>query len=265
MPKMYELEFSDKRVSRKRSVGISAVISLILFAISSTAIAGPSAAKFALTFSGHGQSVKQDDAEASGIASSFVAVQAEKHDRIIVDAMRGDQLALNQAIDTLFFNTDISKNRPYKIAEIVKLAILTNPEVQIGEALSKIIHLCSKPKILDIEKFISEHNLANEYDHEILYSRKYGFIEEAANGGRFGKPNAELALQLACHSANGFADHEELDGRPDAAGLPESILIIFHLFSQWKNPTSSRFDVCNHFYTNSGGVFCDARILNPLQ
>ena len=33
----------DKRVSRKRSAGLSAVISLFLFAISSTAIAGPSA------------------------------------------------------------------------------------------------------------------------------------------------------------------------------------------------------------------------------
>jgi hypothetical protein len=109
-------------------------------------------------------------------------------------ARRGDIPALRSALDRLFLSENAQPKHPRLALDLFEAAKRANPKSTIPDEaeIVELLKMASAAAPFDLNAFLNQHNLAAS---EPYFCWK--LAEEASTGGRFGKADAQLVLQLA--------------------------------------------------------------------
>ena len=108
-------------------------------------------------------------------------------------ARKGDFSALKSTLDCLYLNEGVQPQDPSLALELYETAKRANPEGSIpGEAeIVDLLKMAAAAGPFDLEVFLTQHGLTKEEPYFL-----WKLAEEASVGGRFGKPDPQLVLQL---------------------------------------------------------------------
>lgn len=163
-------------------------------------------------------------------------------------AKKGHVKALGYALNELFFRAEnLRIADPQKALGLYREAMRNNPSMKMNPLKIDIgsIEKCTEPGNFDGAVFLRRYNL--EVEHAAAENNPYyvwELAEAAANSERFGKPDAELVLQLICHG--GFVPLE-VDVAVDNA------------YNRWENGKAPHFDICENVTSKYGRGYCSGR------
>ncbi|MDD5736704.1 MAG: lysozyme inhibitor LprI family protein [Candidatus Omnitrophica bacterium] len=160
-------------------------------------------------------------------------------------AKRGHDEALDYALDALLFRANsLERANPQKALEIYKQAKKANPKIRLydEDVKLKTIQMSVEPGPFDWKAFCKKYNVT-PHDDEAMY-HVWVIAEEASRGGRFGKPDPKLILQLV--SRGGWAPAEL-----------EYAVVAVH--KNWKSGTTKEFNICDYITSGGGMAFCASR------
>ena len=160
-------------------------------------------------------------------------------------AKRGHGKALNHAINALLLTANsLERANPQKAFELYKQAKKANPKIELydEEVMLKTIRMSVEPGPFDWKAFCKKYNVAPHND-EVMY-HVWMIAEEASRGGRFGKPDPKLILQLVSRGGSVPAELE---------------YAIADVYKNWKSGTVKEFNICDFITSGSGMAFCASR------
>jgi len=160
-------------------------------------------------------------------------------------AMKGHEDALDYALDALLFRANsLERANPKRALEVYKQAKKVNPSIKLydEDVKLKTIQMSVEPGEFDWKAFCRKYNVLPHND-EVMY-HVWLIAEEASKGGRFGKPDPKLILQLV--SRGGWAPAELEYAVEDA-------------YKNWKSGTVKEFNICDHITSGGGMAFCASR------
>ncbi len=178
------------------------------------------------------------------IAYKYVLTPEERIYHYSEAAKKGHGEALDYVLDELFFMANsLERANPQKALEIYNQAKKANPYLELydEEVKIKTIRMSVEPGEFDARAFCEEYNIALEGD-EMYYV--WTIAEEASRGGRFGKPDSKLILQLV--SRGGWVPAELKSA-------------VEETYNNWKNGVVKEFNICNHITSGAGMSFCASR------
>jgi hypothetical protein len=149
-------------------------------------------------------------------------------------ARLGDMSALRSALNLLFFNESGQSKHPLLALELYETAKKANPKGYISDEAQtvELLKMASAAKPFDYNAFLNQHGLNGLNDEEPYFCWK--LAEEASVGGRFGKPDPQLALQLAvCGSGS----------------LSERLSAVRAAHANWVNKDGTKFEYKAHIST----------------
>ncbi|WP_020591274.1 lysozyme inhibitor LprI family protein [Kiloniella laminariae] len=161
-------------------------------------------------------------------------------------AKLGHSEALSYVLDALVFRADSLRwANPQAALELFYQAQQVNPALELydGEAKLRVLQMAAEPRGFDPEAFITRYKL----DEAALEDDFYGIwqlAEEASRGGRFGKPDPELVLNLVIRGGSVPA---------------ETSAAISDAYANWKAGQAEPFNICDYVTSGSGMGFCAAR------
>jgi hypothetical protein len=162
-------------------------------------------------------------------------------------AKRGHQEALDRALDKLFFMArNLMVGNPKEALEVYRLAVNANAAVRWPRYRNiDTVRKCAEAGAFDADAFIDAHGLAQEHDTSYLgFYHVWELAEDAAAGGRFGPPNAELVLHLVCRGGVVPAEVE---------------FAVSTVHAQWKAGKAPDFNICNNVSSRIGIGYCSGR------
>jgi len=160
-------------------------------------------------------------------------------------AKRGHDEALDYALDALLFRANsLERANPQEALEVYKQAKKANPKIKLydEEVKLKTIQMSVEPGPFDWKAFCKKYNVLPHND-EVMY-HVWLIAEEASKGGRFGKPDPKLILQLV--SRGGWAP-AELE------------YAVEDVYKNWKSGTAKEFNICDFITSGGGMAFCASR------
>ncbi|MCZ4279957.1 hypothetical protein O4H49_04150 [Kiloniella laminariae] len=161
-------------------------------------------------------------------------------------AKLGHGEALGYVLDALVFRADsLRRANPQAALDLFYQAQQVNPALELydGEAKLRVLQMAAEPRNFDPDAFITRYKL----DEAALEDDFYGIwqlAEEASRGGRFGKPDPELVLNLVIRGGSVPAE--------TAAAIRDS-------YTNWKADKVVPFNICDYVTSGSGMGFCAAR------
>jgi uncharacterized protein YecT (DUF1311 family)/TPR repeat protein len=192
------------------------------------------------------KAAKEGSSEAHfAIAYKYVVTPEERIYHFSEAAKRGHEDALDYALDALLFRANsLERANPQKALEVYKQAKQANPEIKLydEEVKLKTIQMSVEPGPFDWKAFCKRYNVLPHND-EVMY-HVWLIAEEASKGGRFGKPEPKLILQLV--SRGGWVP-AELECAVDQA------------YKNWKSGTVKEFNICDYITSGGGMAFCASR------
>ena len=160
-------------------------------------------------------------------------------------AKRGHGEALDYVLDALLFRANsLERANPQKALEVYKQAKRANPSLKLydEEVKLKTIQMSIAPGAFDAKAFCKKYNVLPD-DDEAMY-HVWRIAEEASRGGRFGKPDPKLILQLV--SRGGWAP-AELE------------YAVEETYKNWKKGVVKEFNICDYITSGGGMAFCASR------
>jgi len=179
------------------------------------------------------------------LAYKFVLPRKLRISHYAAAAKQGHSEALQFALDELFFQAgDLRIGSPERALDIYRSALSVNPKIRVPYRNIDAIRKCIDPGTFDGPLFLKKHGLSQEHDnHQGIYYI-WLLAEEAARGGRFGKPNSTLALHLACRGGEVPA---------------ETALAVKALHTNWREGKSPSFNMCDYVTSGMGMNYCSSR------
>lgn len=160
-------------------------------------------------------------------------------------AKRGHEEALDYALDALLFRANsLERANPQKALEVYKQAKKANPSLKLYDEAVKLktIQMSIEPGAFDAKAFCKKYNVLPDNDDAMYHV--WRIAEEASKGGRFGKPDPKLILQLV--SRGGWAP-AELE------------YAVEDVYKNWKSGTVKEFNICGFITSGGGMAFCASR------
>jgi hypothetical protein len=152
------------------------------------------------------------------LVAAYVASSGQG-ERLFLDmeaARGGDMQALRAALDRLYVDRRDPFGDPSLALELYNAARNANPKVSFEGAaeVAELLKMAVAPGPFDMEAFLNRDTLADWRQRAASFRESMGgptfflweLAEEASVGGRFGKPDAQLALQLAARGAGSLAE-----------------------------------------------------------
>ena len=161
-------------------------------------------------------------------------------------AKRGHAQALNYAIDMLVLRANsLRLSNPQRALELYEQARKANPALTLydEENTIKLLKMCAEPKGFDAEAFIKKYKVQDGHDGAADYY-VWELAEEASRGGRFGKPDPELVLNLVIRGGSVPAELKAA---------------VEKVYSDWKNGQVEEFNICDFITSGFGAGYCAAR------
>ena len=157
----------------------------------------------------------------------------------------GHPEAVAEMFDALLFRANsLTLANPEKAYEIYKLAKTHNPFLSLYEEEGQVstIKKCIEAGHFDGKRFVEKYGIK-----EIELNDSYSIWElasEASRGGRFGKPNTQLVLQLVCRGSSVPAELE---------------IAVDTTYINWKSNKNFEFNVCDYVQSGLGQSYCSAK------
>jgi hypothetical protein len=161
-------------------------------------------------------------------------------------AKTGHAKALEYALEKLLFRAaSLRFANPQKALDLYEAAKKANPGLSLYEEEKTValLKLCAEPKGFDAEQFIKKYGLEDSDGQGESYY-VWELAEEASQGGRFGKPDPELVLNLVIRGGVVPAEFEAA---------------VKKVHSDWKNSVVEKFDICDYVLSGSGQQYCAQR------
>ncbi len=191
------------------------------------------------------KAAKEGSAEAHfALGYKFVLPDGEGLFHYVEAAKMGHAEALSYAIERLVFRADsLRRADPQKALALYDTAKKVNPNLKLfdEEGTVEILKRCAEPKGFDADVFIKKYGISKDEDSG------YGIwelAEEASRGGRFGKPDPELVLNLV------------IRGSQVPAELGAAIKVVY---ANWKKGVVAPFDLCDYITSGMGQGYCAFR------
>jgi uncharacterized protein YecT (DUF1311 family)/TPR repeat protein len=160
-------------------------------------------------------------------------------------AKKGHEDALDYALDALLFRANsLERANPKKALEVYKQAKKVNPSIKLydEDVKLKTIQMSVEPGEFDWKAFCKKYDVL-PHDDDAMY-HVWRIAEDASKGGRFGKPDPKLILQLV--SRGGWAP-AELEYAVEAT------------YKDWKAGKVKEFNICDYITSGGGMAFCASR------
>lgn len=160
-------------------------------------------------------------------------------------AKKGHEEALSYALDALLFRANsLERANPQKALEVYKQAKKANPSLKLydEDVKLKTIQMSIEPGVFDAKAFCKKYNVLPD-DDDAMY-HVWMIAEEVSKGGRFGKSDPKLILQLV--SRGGWAP-AELE------------YAVEETYKNWKNGVVKEFNICDFITSGGGMAFCASR------
>lgn len=118
-------------------------------------------------------------------------------------ARKGDMSALRSALNRLFLGESTRRGDPSLALELYETAKKANPKGSLpGEAeIVEFLKMAVAAGPFDLQAFLTQHHLSEEEPYFL-----WKLAEEASVGGRFGKPDPQLVLQLVVRAAGNLSE-----------------------------------------------------------
>ncbi|MEK9673424.1 MAG: lysozyme inhibitor LprI family protein [Rhodospirillaceae bacterium] len=179
------------------------------------------------------------------LAYKFVLPRELKVFHFALAAEQGHLEALKFALDALFFRAgDIRIGSPERALDIYRLALNVDPKLRVPYRNIDAIRKCIDPGTFDGAQFLKTHGLSQEHDDNRRVYYVWSLAEEAARGGRFGKPNPALVLHLVCRGGEVPAETE---------GAVKAV------HAKWKEGKLPSFNLCDYVTSGMGMNYCSSR------
>jgi hypothetical protein len=179
------------------------------------------------------------------LAHKYIATQRERIYHYSEAARHGHGEALDYALDVLLFNADsLELADPQAALDLYYQAKKANPCIDFfaEETKLKIMKMCAEPGKFDALAFCKKYDLkpddGNGFYHVWLIA------EEVSKGGRFGKPDPKLILQLVARGGCVTAEFWHA---------------VEEAHKNWKNGEAKEFDICDHVTSGFGMGFAARR------
>ena len=183
------------------------------------------------------------------LVSVYIASSGQG-ERLFLDmeaARKGDLSALRAALDRLYVDRLDPFGDPSLALELFNAAKKANPKGAIeGEAeVAELLKMAVAPGPFDMEAFLKRDNLADWRQRAAASPESKGgpsfflwkLAEEASVGGRFGKPDPQLALQLAARGAG---------------SLGERLSAVRAAYANWNGNATAKFEYRKHLPSLEG-------------
>jgi uncharacterized protein YecT (DUF1311 family) len=160
-------------------------------------------------------------------------------------AKKGHAKALDSALEHLLFRANSLKADPQKAMDLYDEAKKANPSLSLYDEANaiKLLKMCVEPKGFDGEKFMKKYGLEDKGEQNQDYY-VWELAEEASRGGRFGKPDPELVLNLVIRGGM----------------VPAELrLAVEKVHANWKNGIIEEFDICDYITSGIGQGYCASR------
>jgi hypothetical protein len=180
------------------------------------------------------------------LAYRYVWPNNEGLNHYIKAAQKGHEKALGYALDGLLFRADSLKSAdPQKALDLYLLAKRTNPGLHLfdEEHVARVLQMCAEPKGFDAIAFMNKYNIKEEEVENFGYGT-WELAEEASKGGRFGKPDPWLVLNLVIRGGSVPA---------------ELSYAVEDTYKNWKNGVVKEFNICDYVTSGYGEGYCAAR------
>ena len=173
----------------------------------------------------------------------FVLPDDEALFHFIEAAKMGHEKALGYALDSLFFRADSLQADPQKALDLYGAAKKANPHLQLfdEEGTVKLLRMCVEPKGFDGAAFMKKYGIT---EGEVEGYGIWELAEEASRGGRFGKPDPWLVLNLVIRGSQVPAEM--------AAAVEDT-------YQNWKQGVAKPFNLCDYITSGMGQGFCAER------
>jgi uncharacterized protein YecT (DUF1311 family) len=164
-------------------------------------------------------------------------------------ARKGHEGALEGILEYIFFcPSSLEIANPQMALEIYNEAKSVNPSLKLynEEETVEVLKMSAEPGEFRAKEFIEKYAIqlskgSSTCGHSFDI---WELAEEASIGGRFGKPDPKLILQLA---SRGGCVHQEL------------ISAVKETYKNWKAGVVKEFNICDHITSGCGGTFCALR------
>lgn len=179
------------------------------------------------------------------IAYKFINTHEESVFHFSEAAKLGHEESLENILDILFFRANsLSNANPEEAYQIYIIAKEVNSTLNIYDEENKItlLRMCLEAGPFDAVSFMEEYDIReDEFNNEYEI---WELAAEASRGGRFGKPNTKLALQLI---SRGSSVPFELESALNDA------------YKHYRAGMSFDFSVCNYVSSGQGISYCAAQ------
>ena len=165
-------------------------------------------------------------------------------------AKRGHEAALRAALVNLLFQADsLTDTDPEGALNLYLEAKKANPKVSLwgdNERALRVMKMCIEPKGFDGREFIRKYKIDEKEMNRVSYREYYiwELAEEASRGGRFGKPDPGLVLNLVIRGGSVPA---------------EFMSAVEETYRNWKKGTAKKFDICKHVTSGYSAGYCAIR------
>lgn len=190
------------------------------------------------------QAAKLGNADAHfALAYKFILPKKESIYHYAEAAKKGNADALDYALEELLFRADSLKAAdPQRALALYYQVKKINPNLELYDEEAKLqtLKMCAEPKGFDSDKFMKKYEVKDEDDNFPFYD-VWELAEEASVGGRFGKPNPELVLNLVCRGSWVPAELE--------SAVPWA-------YDNWKKGKIKKFNICSYVTSGAGMGYC---------
>ncbi|MCW2118637.1 lysozyme inhibitor LprI family protein [Flavobacterium sp. 7A] len=179
------------------------------------------------------------------LAYKYVLTDEERIFHYSEAAKMGHQESVGAMFEALLFRANsLTLANPEQALEIYNQAKAQNPSLTIFNEKEYLatVKKCVEAGPFDAKKFIEQYNI-KENELNGPYSI-WELAEEASRGGRFGKPNTKLVLQLI---SRGSFVPAELEFAVDS------------IYKNWKANKPFVFNICDYVSSGSGLSYCSAK------
>ena len=183
------------------------------------------------------------------LGHKFILPDGEGLAHFIEAAKLGHEKALGYALDGLLFRADSLTANPQKALDLYLAAKQANPGLRLFDEKGtvKLMRMCAEPKGFDGAAFMKKYGITEDE------AQGYGIwelAEEASRGGRFGKPDPWLVLNLVIRGSQVPA---ELSGA------------VEETYQNWKDGVAKPFNLCDYITSGMGEGFCAEREAEKAQ
>jgi hypothetical protein len=177
------------------------------------------------------------------LAYKYDVTPAERLYHYSEAAKKGHAEALDYALDLLLFRANSLRiANPQKALELYYEAKKANPDLHLHdeEHVVNVMKMCAEPKGFDAEQFMKKYDI-EDYSEQYPDYYFWELAEEASRGGRFGKPDPELVLNLVIRG--GYVPAELMSA-------------VEEVYANWKDGVVKEFNICDHITSGVGGLYC---------